>query len=57
MSNARKRGEGAVVNGRWFSPYKLHLYFGVGNVSAKGYVYSGVGGIMLRRQDANSETT
>ena len=48
MSNARKRGNGAVVSGRWFSPYKLHLYFGVGNVSAKGYVYSGIGGIMLK---------
>ena len=44
---ARKR-TGAILNGKWYSNYKLHLYFGIGNVSERGYVYGGVGGIMLK---------
>lgn len=46
MSNARKRC-GAKICGRWYSPYKLHLYFGFPVTSERGFVYPMHNGIML----------
>lgn len=48
MSNCRKRGNGYTVLGRWISPYKMHLYYGVKICTERGFVYPGDGGIMVK---------